>query len=263
MNEQNLFDGTAEYYEKYRVGYPPEFFNYIVSKFGLNGRGRLLDLGCGTGQLTVPLARYFAEVVGVDPESDMLEEAKKRAARNGVKNIKFITERAEDISDQLGTFRLTTRGASFHWMQQREVLRKVYQLTEAGGGIVIVSDSTSPWHEGGILWKEVRKRIVQKYLGEKRQAGNAFYQEKGEKFEDLIDTSPFGGHEEWIYEYAYTWTLEAAINVLYSTSFASRRFYGDKLNNFEQELRAALLKLEPSGIFKENIILQVLLSRRG
>jgi len=262
MNDKELFKDTAYYYAKYRAGYPPEFFEYVVRYFGLNGKGRLLDLGCGTGQLTVPFAKHFEEVVGLDPEQGMLDEARNQKEKANIKNAKFVLRKAEEIADDLGIFRLTAMGASFHWMKQAEVLQKIYNLTEKGGGIVIVSDSSSPWRDKTEKWKEVRKEIVQKYLGEKRRAGNTFYNEPKERFEDLLNNSPFGGYEEWTYDYVRTWTLEAAINFLYSTSFASCRLFGDKLKDFEQELRTELLKIEPNGVFKEQVRIQVLLSRK-
>lgn len=262
MDDQELFKDTAHYYAKYRAGHPPEFFKYIISYFGLNGKRRLLDLGCGTGQLIIPLAKYFEEVIGLDPEPEMLSEAKKQIEKAGIKNVKFVLQKAEEITNDLEIFRLTTMGASFHWMKQKEVLQKIYELTELGGGVVIVSDSSSPWLDDGEKWKEVRKEVVQKYLGKKRHAGNDFYSESKEKFEDLLNVSPFGKYEKWTYSYTKIWTLEAAVNFLYSTSFASRRLFGDRLKDFERELQTELLKIEPNGVFKEQINVQVLLARK-
>ncbi|MFE3961036.1 methyltransferase domain-containing protein [Nocardia sp. NPDC059091] len=71
----DLFADTAWHYARYRPGYPSEFLDEIVRSFQLDGSGRLLDLGCGTGQLTVPLSKHVREAVGVDPEPQMLIEA--------------------------------------------------------------------------------------------------------------------------------------------------------------------------------------------
>lgn len=78
MDDKELFKNTAYYYTKYRMGYPSEFFTYIIHFFNLNGKGRLLDLGCGTGQLTIPFAKYFEEVIGLDPNKKCSMRPKDR-----------------------------------------------------------------------------------------------------------------------------------------------------------------------------------------
>lgn len=264
MDDRELFKGTASYYAKYRAGYPAKFFEFVARYFKLDGKGRLLDIGCGTGQLAIPFSKHFEEAVGIDPEQEMLDEAAKEAEKRGVKSVKWILRAGEEIASDLGTFRLTTMGASFHWMEQEKVLKKIYDITENTGGLVIVNDSCSPWHDKKPeKWQEVRKRVMTKYLGDKRRAGNAFYDEPKERFEDLLKNSPFGGYEEWAHDYTRIWTLESVIGFLYSTSFASQRLFGDKLDEFEQELKTELLKLKPDGIFTEQVRIQALLARRG
>ncbi|TDC75253.1 class I SAM-dependent methyltransferase [Actinomadura sp. 7K507] len=61
-------------------------FDEVVQRFRLDGAGRLLDLGCGTGQLVIPLAEHFAEAVGMDPEQEMLDRAARQAVAAKVAN---------------------------------------------------------------------------------------------------------------------------------------------------------------------------------
>ncbi len=261
MADQELFTGTASCYAKYRPGYPQAFFDHLIEVFKLDGEGRLLDLGCGTGQIAIPLAPRFAEVVGVDPEQEMLDEAKKAATQ--VNNVQWLCMRAEDISPALGKFRLTTMGRSFHWIEQALVLEKLYAITEKGGGVAIVTDSSSPWRtatqEG---WENIRKATIQKYLGQERRAGNSLYKAPAVLFETQLKESPFGGYDEWLYDHERSWTVDTIIGHLYSTSFASRRLFGDEVEAFEKDLREELLKLEPSGIFNEKVQLQALIAQK-
>jgi SAM-dependent methyltransferase len=67
-----IFAGTAAYYRRFRPPYPEALVANIVAVAGSGGRGRLLDLGCGTGQLAVPLSRHFRDVVAVDAEEEMV-----------------------------------------------------------------------------------------------------------------------------------------------------------------------------------------------
>ncbi len=88
-DRRDLFKGTAWYYARYRPGYPGPFFDHLAARFGLDGTGRLLDLGCGTGQLALPLAGRFEGVVGMDPEPEMLAEAAARARAARVDNVSW------------------------------------------------------------------------------------------------------------------------------------------------------------------------------
>jgi hypothetical protein len=68
MEQANdLFLGAAQYYERYRVPYPQEVFDWIINEYRLDGRGRLLDGGCGTGQVALPLSRWFGESLRSTP----------------------------------------------------------------------------------------------------------------------------------------------------------------------------------------------------
>ncbi len=67
------FSGAvATYYARHRRGYPPEVLDALVDAFGLGAADTVVDLGCGTGQLSLPLAARVGSIVGVDPEPDML-----------------------------------------------------------------------------------------------------------------------------------------------------------------------------------------------
>jgi len=262
-DERELFKGTAWYYSHYRFGYPQEFFDYVTELFNLDTQSRVLDLGCGTGQIALPLAKRVAEVVGVDPEQDMLDEAAKQAEKSGIKNIKWVLKKAEDIDESLGNFKLTTMGASFHWMDQKRVLQNIYDRTEKGGGVVLVSDhGLSPWSEPKDDWQKVRTTIFKKYIGEERRAGTGIYKPSPDKFEDLLINSPFGGYQEWTHTYTKKQTLEEAVNYMYSTSFAQKRFFGDKVGEYEEELKRELLKIEPLGIFAQDVVVKALIAKK-
>jgi 23S rRNA (uracil1939-C5)-methyltransferase len=61
---------------------------------------RLLDLFCGLGNFTLPLARHVAGVVGVEGESGLVRRAEANAARNKVKNAKFhVADLSSDQGD--------------------------------------------------------------------------------------------------------------------------------------------------------------------
>ena len=95
--DSTLFKGASAYYERGRLPYAPGFVEKLTAVLGLDGSARLLDVGCGPGIVTLALAPCFAEVIGVDPDEDMLAEAARQAARRKVVNARWVAARAEDL----------------------------------------------------------------------------------------------------------------------------------------------------------------------
>jgi ubiquinone/menaquinone biosynthesis C-methylase UbiE len=74
---------VAGFYHQYRRGYPQAVIDALMSAFALTSDDVVIDLGCGTGQLTLPIASRVRAVAGVDPEPDMLARARRAAADQG------------------------------------------------------------------------------------------------------------------------------------------------------------------------------------
>ncbi|PFG13733.1 hypothetical protein [Bacillus sp. es.036] len=61
---KDLFKGAAPYYSKYRPLYSEKVIQYLTSTFHLNGKGTLLDVGCGPGQMAIRISESFENVIG-------------------------------------------------------------------------------------------------------------------------------------------------------------------------------------------------------
>lgn len=117
--DESLFSGSAPFYMRGRLPYASGLAEVLAKALSLDGRGRLIDVGCGPGVLALCLAHLFAEVVGVDPDGEMIAEAERRAGEAGVAGkARWVRARAEDLPAGLGTFTVATFGQSFHWMDR-------------------------------------------------------------------------------------------------------------------------------------------------
>lgn len=83
-----LFQGTASFYSKYRPLYPSPLVRFLIHRFSTNGDGTMLDLGCGTGQLACRFSDWFDQIIGIDPELEMIQEAQNFSSKLRLTNTK-------------------------------------------------------------------------------------------------------------------------------------------------------------------------------
>ncbi|MBG0562396.1 class I SAM-dependent methyltransferase [Actinoplanes aureus] len=251
--DETLFAGTAAHYLTGRMPYSPELVDALREELGLDGTGRLLDVGCGPGSLTLLLAPLFAEAIGVDPDPDMLTEASRRP---GAANVRWHRARAEDLPAGLGVFRVVTFAQSFHWMDQPLVAARVRDhMLEPGGFWVHVGGTT---HQGAATagqppWDSVDE-LVTRYLGPVRRAGQGHLPNgtrSGE--EDVMRAAGFRGPTRLTLGGGrpVARTIDDVVASVFSTSGAAPHLFADRLPAFEADLRGLLASAAAGGRFTE------------
>ena len=98
-------------------------------------KGAALDLGCGSGELTIPISKTFKTVTAIDASEQMLKLSKRNAESNGIANVTF---RCADIRDlatlKVGTFDFIYASSVLEYLEELDsVLHSVSSRLNAGG----------------------------------------------------------------------------------------------------------------------------------
>lgn len=263
-NPDELFASTAPYYGRFRSGYPPAFFEYLVGRFGLDGAQTVLDLGCGTGQIALQLAPHVAQVLAVDPEPTMLEQGRRLADERGVTNIDWQLGNSRHL-DKLGlsNLDLVTMGASFHWTD-RDALLSTLDTLVAPDGAVVVASGGAPGEQSPPAWNDTIAAVRARYLGAARRAGSGTYSHPEERHADVLRRSPFSHIETVDWRWQLPRDLDSVVGLQFSFSYSAPALFGDEATRvrFEQELRTELSKDFPAGEFTETICTEALIATR-
>jgi ubiquinone/menaquinone biosynthesis C-methylase UbiE len=131
----------------HRPPYPAEVFDLLECL--IKGRPRVvLDMGCGTGDIAIPMADRVDRVDAVDPSEAMLRMARTRPGWDR-ENIRWVCTSAEEF-DYRERYGLITAGASLHWMDWYVVLGEMRRSLLESAFLAIASgrqEENSPWRD--------------------------------------------------------------------------------------------------------------------
>lgn len=258
--DASLFAGSASYYRRGRLSYAPELPEFLAETLALDGLGRLIDVGCGPGILALSLAHLFREVVGVDPDKDMINEAERQAAKAGAAGkTRWIRARAEQLPPDLGPFTVATFGRSFHWMDRDRVAVIVRGMLQPGGAFVHVSGLAEESQSDNDLpdplppYKAIRE-LVRRYLGPIRRAGQGVLQHGTPDNEAaVLARAGFVGFERHVIPGGQPLerSCDDILAWVFSRSSSAPHLFGNRRCEFEADLIRLLRSASPSGQFSE------------
>jgi SAM-dependent methyltransferase len=261
---KDLFKGTAEHYDRYRVPYPAALLDDLRARVPLRSASRLLDLACGTGQVAFALAADVGEVWAVDQDPELVELGRRKAQRLGVANIRWIAATAEDVALD-GSFDLVAIGNAFHRLDRDAVAQRlVPHLTETGCVALLWSgppwEGQRPWH--GVFndalerWRDIvdaRDRVPEGWeQAMERDPHEHVLRRAGLTYEGLVELTV-----------VQRWTVESLLGFVYSTSFLNRTALGQHVDAFEDDVRRRLLACRPDGVFEQDLSFVYELARRA
>ena len=186
---RNYFESVAGDWERIRKS----FFNEGVTSLAIEKllpRDLVLaDIGCGTGSLTLELARFARRVIGIDLSKEMLRRAKDIAKERDVRNVEF--RRADALK-----LPLESRGVDavfcvmvLHFLPDPEgAIAELCRVTRRGGSVVLVDlvQHNQEW---------MREQMAHRWLGFDRQSIEKWFKAAGVKTVDYDLTGSYAGEK--------------------------------------------------------------------
>jgi ubiquinone/menaquinone biosynthesis C-methylase UbiE len=133
---RETFDAVAERYDRVRPGYPRQTVEDLEHLAALRVGGRVLEIGCGTGQLTVPLARLGTTLTAVELGTALADVARRNAA--AYPNVQVVVGAFEEVPLADNAFDLVVAATSFHWIDPATRLTKSARVLRPGGSLAVI-----------------------------------------------------------------------------------------------------------------------------
>jgi SAM-dependent methyltransferase len=136
VRSKESFDAAATDYGLYRSGYPDEVVDDVVTASQLHPGSRVLEIGCGTGQLSVPLAQHGAELVAVELGPNLAAIARRNLADFPAARVEVSG--FEDWSLPADPFDVVVSASALHWIDPSVRFSKPARALKPGGVLVVV-----------------------------------------------------------------------------------------------------------------------------
>jgi len=264
MTDSDFSGDQARYYAAYRRGYPPAVLDVLADTFGFDADSLVLDLGCGTGQLTLPLAGVAGTVIGADPQSDMLRLARQAGLDQGIANISWLLAADTDLPALARAVRpasvtAVTIGNAIHWMQPEQLFTNLTPLIQPGGGIAVIANGSPIWlHD--TPWARALRDHNENWFGPILSSCGTSADER-QPYRDALIAAGLRHITQVTVSYDDALTLDYVLGHLRSATPDIQLSPSDR-HEYETQLRHILMREEPAGVFVEHVDVIILLAKR-
>lgn len=148
------FDQAAEDYLRTRPVCPPQLFDDLVRVAGLNAGDRVIEIGCGAGQATVPLAARGLAVTAVELGAELAAIARRRLV--GFPTAEVVNSAFEDWRPPEAVFDAVVAVSSLHWIDPQLRYSKPRALLRPGGVMAVAGCLWAQPADAGRFWKDVQ-----------------------------------------------------------------------------------------------------------
>jgi ubiquinone/menaquinone biosynthesis C-methylase UbiE len=131
-----VFDEIAAEYDRRRPAYPDELLDRACQVAGIGSGDRVLEVGCGSGQLTRGLAARGLHVTALEPGANLMGLARQNL--EGAGEVEFVNAQFEDASLPRERFQAVFSASAFHWIDPKVSWQKAADVLVRRGTLALV-----------------------------------------------------------------------------------------------------------------------------
>lgn len=267
-----MAETNAQIYARHRPRYPEALIEDLRLRTVGDHGGLLIDWGCGTGELTLPLSRYFDRVQAVDVAEERISIAEESARRAGVENVEWQVGKAEELELAPESCDLVTSASAFHWMDREQLSKRAFVGLKPGGAVAITGGAGDDIWSGRKEWHRIAIDCLSKYLDQPSQEANHVRQTKGQQAGgasgQASNRQPSQPTKKWHADFLeaagfevetlqhpteFVWPVDEVAGYMYSITGGLPWDLGDQREAFERDFSEALARLDPSGVMRDTI----------
>ncbi|MGH7858194.1 MAG: class I SAM-dependent methyltransferase [Candidatus Binatia bacterium] len=253
-HQRRTFEHTAESYDRYRPRYPSELFRDMRTYASLRPGERVLEIGCGPGIATAPVAAWGHPMTCLEPAGEMVAVARRKLPAKA----EFITTTFEDWEVEAGGFGLVYVAQAFHWLDRATRTERIRSALRPGGtAAVLWNEQVNPDAHSAFFVRvlDVYRRHAPALVhqGEFRtepRAGHALGEAHG-----------FVDHERKLYP--WEWTLKTGEYVALMATHSPHAALPEDARSHLLDGIAQLIDAEFGGRVSESYFAVCDLARRG
>ena len=131
-----VFDEIAAEYDRRRPAYPDELVDQACQVAGIGSGDHVLEVGCGSGQLTRGLVARGLRVTALEPGKSLIALARQNL--HGAGEVEFVNAQFEDALLPRERFRAVFSASAFHWVDPEVSWQKAADVLVPGGTLALV-----------------------------------------------------------------------------------------------------------------------------